>query len=108
MRLQNSVADLIDFWFCCWIVPSYVHLADKSRHTPHPDLHDPAPLNPGLYADEAARGLELEAGGGLGDGKLPRLQEGGHHADGVVAGEQGVDTVLLSDNVAWRNILHRN
>ena len=76
------------------------HLANKSGHTPHPDLPDSALLAPGLNADEASRGLELEDGGGLRDGHLARLQKGGHHADGVVAGEQGVDAVLLSYDVA--------
>ena len=76
------------------------HLADKGGHTPHPDLPDSALLAPGLDADEAARGLELEEGGGLCDGQLARLQEGGHHADGVVAREQGVDAMLLSYDVA--------
>ena len=76
------------------------HLADKGGHTPHPDLPDSALLAPGLDADEAARGLELEEGGGLCDGQLARLQEGGHHADGVVTREQGVDAMLLSYDVA--------
>ena len=78
----------------------HVPPAHEGGEAGHVDLGDPAGLTPGLHGDETSGALQLEPRDRLRHGDVSGLQEGRHHTDGVVPGEERVDAVLLCDDVA--------